>query len=478
MTQDGKSNAHFPSPASPLVILTTSAESLAVFARRLTPAGIPIAVRDNVCLRVLDTLGCALAAVPMEWAEGLLAPARQWGGLGASSVIGSPLRVAAPMAALANGALAHGLDFDDTHTPSITHASAVVLPAALALAEAGGLSGAETLVAAVAGYETITRLGMAAPGGFHARGWHATPVCGAFAAALTAGRCLGLDEDHLVSAVGIAASCASGLLEFLEDGSTVKRLHPGWAAHSGVLAAGLAGAGMTGPATGLEGRFGLYRATLGAAPDLAPLLATLGGRWETLAVAFKPYPCCHYNHAYVDAARGLREAHALAPDTITDVECVVPAGEVAVVCEPADAKRAPRTDYDAKFSLPFAVAAALLDGHVGVGTFTEARRRDVALLALAARVRYTVDPHSPFPRTFPGHVRIRLATGGLLEARVGENRGGPDSPLPTAEIVDKFRDNAARALPEPRARELEKVALELEGLEDVGRLMALTRSDG
>lgn len=413
----------------------------------------------------------------MPWAEGLLAPAREWGGRGESSVVGTSLRVSAPAAALANGALAHGLDFDDTHTPSITHASAVVLPAALALAEARGLSGAEMLTAAVAGYETITRLGMAAPGAFHARGWHATPACGAFAAAVTAGRCLRLAEDRLASAVGIAASCASGLMEFLEDGSSVKRLHPGWAAHSGILAAGLAGAGMTGPATGLEGRFGFYRAALGETPDLTPLLATLGTRWETLEIAFKPYPCCHYNHAHVDAARRLREGHAIAPAAITEVECVVPAGEVAVVCEPAEAKRAPRTEYDAKFSLPFAVAAALLDGHVGVGTFTEARLDDPALLALAARVRYTVDPDSPFPRTFPGHVRIRLADGRLLEERVPANRGGPDFPLPVGEIVDKFRDNAGRALPESRARELEKAALALDGLDDIRALMSLARRD-
>jgi 2-methylcitrate dehydratase PrpD len=478
VTQDGKSNAHFPCPGRRHHKLTTSARLLADFARRLDPEKIPIAVRDNVALRLLDTLGCALTAVPMSWAAGLLEPAREWGGLGASSVVGSSLRIAAPMAALANGALAHGLDFDDTHTPSITHASAVVLPAALALGEARRLSGAETLAAAVAGYETITRLGMAAPGAFHARGWHATPVCGAFAAAVTAGRCLGLAADRLASAVGIAASCASGLLEFLEDGSSVKRLHPGWAAHSGVLAAGLAGAGMTGPATGLEGRFGFYRAALGEAPDLGPWLATLGTRWETLAIAFKPYPCCHYNHAHVDAARHLRETHAIAPDAIREVECVVPAGEVAVVCEPADAKRAPRSEYDAKFSLPFAVAAALLDGHVGVGTFTEARLGDPALLALAARVRYTVDPDSPFPRTFPGHVRIHLTDGRSLEARVAANRGGPESPLPTGEIVDKFRDNAARALPESRARELEKAALGLEGLDDVGSVLSLARRDG
>jgi len=454
-----------------------SAHSLATFARGLTPARIPVAVRDSVALRVLDTLGCALAAADASWAEAVLAPARAWGEGGRSTVAGCARRVAAPMAALANGTLAHGLDFDDTHAPSITHASAVVLPAALALGEERGLAGREIVAAAVAGYETITRLGMAAPGRFHARGWHATPVCGAFAAALTAGRCLDLAEDALASAVGIAASCASGLLEFLEDGSSVKRLHPGWAAHAGVLAAALAGGGMTGPGTALEGRFGFYRAALGESPDLAPLLATLGARWETLAIGFKPYPCCHYNHAYVDAARRLRETHGLDPAAIASIECRVPAGEVPIVCEPAATKAAPRTDYDAKFSLPFSVAAALIDGHVGVGTFTAARLADSALLGLAARVSYSVDPQAPFPRTFPGHVIVRLHDGRTFEAHEASNRGGPDAPLPVAAIVEKFRDNASRALSEGQIRALEKSALGLEGLDDVGALMSLVRRD-
>ncbi len=434
-----------------------------------------MAVRESVALRVLDTLGCAFAAADEEWADALMTPARFWGGAGRSSVVAASQRVVAPMAALTNGALAHGLDFDDTHAPSITHASAVIVPVVLALAEERGLGGGEAIAAAVTGYETITRLGMAVGGRFHERGWHATAVCGAFAAALSAGRCLGLGEGPLASAVGIASSCASGLLEFLEDGSTLKRLHPGWAAHSGVLAAALAGGGLTGPGTGLEGRFGFYHAALGVRPDLTSLLDSLGTRWETLAVGFKPYPCCHYSHAFVDAARRLRETHGIDPAAIVDVECHVAEGEIPIICEPAEAKRAPRTDYEAKFSLPFTLAALFTDGRVSVETFGSRRLHDRALLALAARVRYVVDPESTFPSTFPGHVVVRLADGRRLEARMPNNRGGPDAPLAVSEIVDKFRDNASRALPEGQVRALEKVTLGFEGLDDVAALMALCR---
>ncbi len=462
-------------PNFPQPVHEHAAENLAAFAHGLSSGAIPEVVRRRVALHTLDTLGCALASVDADWAAAVLDPVLRWGGAGGASVVGTARRVAAPMAALANGALAHGHDFDDTHAPSITHASAVVLPAVLALAEEEGLDGGSAIAAAVAGYEVIARLGMAAPGRFHARGWHATPACGTFAAAVAAGRCLGLGRVALTSALGIAASCASGLLEFLEDGSSVKRLHPGWAAHSGVLAAAFAKGGFTGPASGIEGRFGFFRAALGEAPDLTAALATLGTRWETLEVAVKPYPCCHYNHAYLDAALRLRAEHALTPDAIAEVECVVPAGEIPIVCEPAAVKRAPRTDYDAKFSLPFTVAAALLEGRVGVSTFDAERRGDPALLALAARVRYTVDPDSPFPRSFPGRVRVRLVDGRMVEAHEPENRGGPGQPLTESEVVEKFRDNAGRTLPGFQLREIEKAALDLENLDDVGALMTLCR---
>src|SRR5438874_1369839 len=275
---------------------------------------------------------------------------------------------------------------------------------------------------------------MAAPGEFHARGWHATAVCGAFGATLAAGRLEGLDRGRLTAALGIAGSFASGIIEHLEDGPWVKRVHPGWAAHSGVVAAGLARGGFTGPATILEGRFGFYRTFLRSEPDRAPF-DTLGKEWETLRVGFKPYPCCHYNHAYLDCALALRREHRIEPDAIEGIECRVPAGEVPIVCEPRDSKLRPRTPYDAQFSLAYSVAAALVDGRVGLDTYTKDRIRDERTLALAARVEHTVDPASRFPDGFPGWVRVRLRDAGLVarcrdqEARSSDTarRTGRDS---------------------------------------------------
>jgi len=452
----------------------TLAARLASFAAGLVYEDLPPDVVASVRLRVLDLLGIALAATTQEFAPTLRGALEGWGARGDCTVVGAKITAPAPLATLVNGALAHGLDFDDTHAASITHPSAVVLPAALAVGEAQGADGRAVLTAAVAGYEAIARLGMAAPGAFHARGWHATAVCGPFAAALVAGRLGGLDASHLTAAVGLAGSVASGVQEFLEDGSWSKRLHAGWAGHGGVVAAALAGNGFTGPATILEGRFGLYRTFLGIDPDVRPF-ETLGREWETLRVGFKPYPCCHYLHAFLDCALAIRGEAGFDAAQVEAVECLVPAGEVPIVCEPRAAKVRPRTSYDAQFSLPFTVAAALARGQVGLDTFTPERLADESLLALAARVSHQVDHASRFPDGFPGWVRLRLRDGGMLEAREPDGRGGPARPLPPEAIVAKFRDNAGRALPAARVAALEQAALGLERLDDVGMLIALCR---
>jgi 2-methylcitrate dehydratase PrpD len=453
----------------------TLGREVADFAARLRFEDIPPEVVASVRLRALDILGIALAASTTDLAPSLYGALERWRAGGGCTLVGGTLEAPPPLAALVNGALAHGLDFDDTHAASITHASAVVLPAVLALGEAARADGRAAVTAAVAGLEAIARLGMAAPGAFHARGWHATAVCGAFAAALAAGKLDGLDALRLVAALGVAGSFASGVLEFLEDGSWVKRVHPGWAAHSGIVAAGLARGGFSGPATILEGRFGFYRTFLGAEPDPAPF-RTLGREWETLRIGFKPYPCCHYNHAYLDCALALRQTHAIEPDAIEAVECRVPAGEIPIVCEPREAKLRPRTPYDAQFSLPYSVAAALIDGRVTLDTYAATRLSDPALLGLAARVGHALDPDSRFPDGFPGWVRVKLRDGRVVEAREPDGRGGARRPIEPQAVVEKFRDNAARALGAAAVQRIEEAALGFDALHDVGALMRLCRA--
>ena len=453
-------------------LVASCADGLSEFSHALHFDTIPREVRENIALRVLDTVGIALASTREDFAPSVLGLAETWGG-GDCTVIGAKIRASVPMAILANGSLAHGLDYDDAHILSICKPSAVVVPTALALGESMGLDGATILTAMAAGYETMTRLGMAASGEFHARGWHATAVCGTFAATVVAGKCLALSASELTAALGIAGSFASGVLECLEDGSWVKRLHAGWAGHSGAVAAGLARRGFTGPATILEGRFGLYRTFLGSVPDSARITGDLGSRWETLQVAFKPYPCCHYNHAYMDCAARLRREHAVTPEAIDSVECLVPAPEVPIVCEPLAAKRRPRTAYDAQFSLPYAVAVALVEDEVGIESFSPERIQDERLLALAARVRYTVTQASTFPKSFPGRLVIRMRDGRVLEAEEPFNRGSAENPLGRDDIVAKFRQNAGRVLAPSRVAALEQGALRLAATPDVRTFLTL-----
>ena len=236
------------------------------------------------------------------------------GGEGPVPVIGLPLRLPARDAALLNGILVHGLDFDDTHTGGVIHATASLWPATLSAAHMRGASGADLLTAYIAGVEAATRLAAVGSGPFHQLGFHPTGLIGVFGCTLAAGMLMGLSPQALVMAQGISLSMAAGSLEFLEDGAWTKRMHPGWAAQSGITAAALAQQGFVGPSRAYEGRFGLFKAYLQAgieAERWGRATAGLGDVWEVMAVAVKPLPACHFTHACSDAAIALLKQHKL-----------------------------------------------------------------------------------------------------------------------------------------------------------------------
>ncbi|MBK5220614.1 MAG: MmgE/PrpD family protein, partial [Thermoleophilia bacterium] len=351
-------------------------------------------------------------------------------------------------AALANGSMMHALDFDDTHEVALVHSSAVVAATVLAVGEALDASGSEALTAAVAGYEISSRIGLASPGALHRRGFHPTSVCGVFAAAAAAARLRGLSAEQTTNALGIAGSQASGLMEFLADGSQTKPLHAGWAAFAGITAAALAAHGATGPASVLEGRFGLLASHLGEF-DEAALAAELGSRWETTQIAFKPYPSCHCTHAVLDAVVNA----GIEAEDAGGLVALVP-GEVAVrlVLEPAERKRHPATPYDAKFSLPYCIGALLVRGELGIESFTPDAIADQRILAIAAGISYEVVDFED-GNDLSGGVRATVA-GRPVEATVLRPRGGPANPIDDEELHAKFRRNAALALGEDGAGQL------------------------
>ncbi len=396
---------------------------------------------------ILDAVGVGLAAASLPASEKLHAAVRVLGAGEDASALGFPGRLPAPSAALFNGTLVHSLEYDDTHTPSIVHGSSVVVTAALAAAQRHRASGADFVRAVLAGWEVMIRLGLAAPGAFQRRGFQITAVGGPFVAALVATLLARRSAELAVHAMGIAGSQAGGVFEFLAEGATVKALHPGWAAHAGLIAAELAAGGMTGPSTIFEGAHGFYRLYAGdetAPQKLERLLDSLGSRWMILEASLKGYPCCHYLHPFLEAAARLRAKGVRAAD-IEALACDVPPEEAMLICDPWDRKLAPVSGYDAKFSLPYALGVLLCDGEVTVRTFAGAADHRGAL-ELAPRVRWRPWPDSGFPARFGARVRAKLRDGRVLEETVPQVRGSPERPFTRDEIDAKFLANASMRL--------------------------------
>ncbi|MDQ3912538.1 MAG: MmgE/PrpD family protein [Actinomycetota bacterium] len=435
--------------------------------------------------RVTDIIGIALAASAMEPAAIVGAVIEGWGGEERAGIIGRSGKYPTASAALMNGTLAHSLDYDDTHLPSVLHPSAAVVPAVLAAAEASGATGRDLLCAVAAGDELVVRVGMAGYDPelgnsiFFEKGLHATSIAGTLGAALAAAMVYGLAEEELGHAVAISASMGAGIIEANRTGGMVKRIHCGWAAHAGVTAAELARQGLTGPPTVFEGHFGFLRAYLDDGADIETLTRGLGEEWELTRVFFKPYPANHFTHAGIDAAITLRE-EGLDVEEIEDIELGVASSVLRTIAEPEDEKASPKTGYAAQFSGPFTVASALVGGGglgISLDDFTDEDVKDPVKLDLASRVHCVPDEECDriFPNQFPAVLRVRLKSGEVREARVAHNRGGPENPLSNEELRVKFRANAERVMSERATGELESALQALESRGGVDEVMRLAR---
>jgi 2-methylcitrate dehydratase PrpD len=426
----------------------TPARGIAKFVAALRYEDIPVAVLERARIQILDGLGVGLASNAYPFAEKTIAGLSALGGEGDCTVLGRRERLTVRDAALANGILIHGLDFDDTHLASIVHATAASLPCALPLAEKLDLHGRDLLTAYVAGMEVAIRLGAAAKGGFHHAGFHATGIVSHFSAAMVAGKLLRLGEDQLVSAQGVAASSASGVQVFLEEGAWTKRFHPGWGAVAGITAAYLARSGFVGPSRPYEGKFGLFETHLHgetATVDPAQLGAGLGTQWELLDTAIKPYPVCHFIHGAADAAIGLR-AELPELQSIARIRILLPAPTLPIVAEPAADKRHPRTDYAAKFSAPFVVSTCLVHGRFGLAELRPEALNDPAVLALCERTECASDPDAAFPTYFSGGVELELTDGRRLRRHVRVNSGAGERAFTVEEASRKFDAAAGMVL--------------------------------
>lgn len=460
---------------------STLAQQLARFAANATYDTLPEDVIVDVRGRVLDILGICFAATELDTSRAAAAWVAAQGGVPHANAIGISERVPAAQAAFVNGVLAHSLDYDDTHLPSVLHPSASVVPAAIAAAQAAGADGKALIAAIAVGIEVCVRVGMAGfdrevgNSTFFEHGQHATSICGALGSAVAAGMLLGLTEDRLVDVLGVSASMASGIIEANRTGGTVKRMHCGWAAHSGVTAAQLVALGFTGPPTVLEGRFGFYQAWLHGTFHPNEITDGLGTEWATPGIFFKPYPANHFTHATIDAAMQLR-ADGVTPEQIDSIEVGVAASTVRTIGEPLAVKQAPDTGYMAQFSAPFTVAAALYGGGglgLGLDDFSDERAHDPAMRTLMAKVTVVADDECTaiFPHQFPAVLRVRLTDSSEREVKVLTNRGGPDRPLSFDELAQKFSDNAGRVLDAGAVEAIRDAVAKLDSLTDLGLLL-------
>ncbi len=457
-----------PSGEHPQRQASTVSSNLARFASGLTLKEVPEGLVAKAKAHLLDALGIALASTGFEYAQPILEGARKLGAGEEAHALGFGAPLPPAGAALVNGTLIHGLDFDDTHIGAIYHATVPALAAALATGEAAHANGEELLTTFIAGLEIGCRLSLAADGGFHDRHFHPTALCGAFAASFVASRLTGLDAEAMVSAAGLCGSMAAGILEL--DGSWLKRMHPGWAAHSGVSAAAIAGAGFRGPSTTFEGPRGFYQTHLGRVPtgEASPD-HQLGERWVIGGIALKPYPCCHFIHGFVDCALELRPKVDL--DQINRIDCPLHKRIMHIVGGP----QRPAEPYAAMFSVPYTVALALVVGQVDLAAFHDKGVNDPKVLAIAERTFCSEDPASDFPVHFPGEVRITLKSGEVVSHRVATSLGTPERPLKRSEIEAKFMANATRVLDEGAAQRLMQAVWSVETLGSVGELVRLCK---
>jgi 2-methylcitrate dehydratase PrpD len=399
---------------------------------------LPPKLRETMEMLLVDIGGLAVAARETDYVRATL---QSWDSEGDVTAIGHARPLDAAGAAFVNGTAAHGEDFDDTFEGGPVHAGAVIVPALLAASERRDLGGSDLLFGLAVGVEVMCRGSLVAPKRIHKAGFHPTAVLGAMGAAAGVAAAMRVDEVTFASAQGIAGSMASGIIEYLAEGTSTKRMHPGWAAQAGLRAVDLARAGFEGPRTVWEGAHGFlhgFANTTEGAWD--KLTGDFGERWVAQTIAFKPYACGTMIHPYIDCARRLAKK-GIDPDEVASITCETAEGIVHRLWEPIDLKRSPPNAYSAKFSIPFCVGYALIYGHVGLEAFTEATARDPKVAALASRVGYQVDPANPYPDEYTGHVRITMKDGRVLEERQPHLRGGHREPLTRADIEEKFRAN-------------------------------------
>ncbi|MDO8957325.1 MAG: MmgE/PrpD family protein [Deltaproteobacteria bacterium] len=447
--------------------------ALAEFLAKLKFEDIPSRCLEQIKVAFLDSLGCGLFGSTLEWSQKVNSLVKEMGGKEEATLWVNDFRGPAANVALGLGTMIHSFDFDDYHNAKL-HPGAVVVPAALTMAEREGSSGKEFLTAMVAGYETMIRISLATgPGASRQKGWHLTGTCGTFGAAAATGKLLHLEPQGMASALGMAGTQSAGLWAFTADGSESKRFHPGRSAQSGIIAALLAKRGYRGPTQILEAKDGGFCQATSDFFNLDRLTSGLGKKFEAEDVVLKPYSCCGSLHSTIDATRALAQTHKIKLQEVAKIR-VHNSQVVKLQC---GFEYEPMGPLQAQMSLQYCTAISLLDGQVLVDQFKEERLADPKVIDLARRVEFVLDPEidAIYPERFASKVEIVLKDGQSLWRRVDYPKGSPENPMTTDEIEDKFKALARTVKDQDTILSILKLYQSLEELKDLSPLIALLR---
>ncbi len=445
-------NAPIAAPAPLPEVAKGASRKLAAYVAAIDSRKLPAAVAQSFRRALLDYLTCAIAGSKVESTRIVLDYLQSWDKSTEAGVVGSSARLSAQNAAFVNGTATHGLDLDDGMTRGSVHPAGTAFPALLAMAEKLGSSAEDLIAAGVAAYDVTLRIASTVHPHSTRRGFHNTPTSGVFGAAAGASRLLKLDAATTLNALGLAGSFSSGLRAFLQDGTEVKRIHPGKAARDGIVSAELAKRGLTGPAGVIEGRYGFIQAVAtGGTPEWERLVGALGERYEICSVYFKPYPACRHFHAALDAVRAIG---ARVPFRIDDVASVR-IGMYEAGAAGHDQKTA-ETLLDAQMSAPVTTALAMVFGNVTVPSFDRANldRPDIRRLIDVTEVYVDEECDRIYPGRRSGVAKVELKNGTVFEERVLDPKGEGENPMSDEDLAEKFMANCEAIVGAKRCREL------------------------
>jgi len=428
--------------------------------------------------QVLDLLGAAIGGFDKPGPKELRELVLEWGGKEESRIMGTALKVPAPNAAHVNATMVHALDYDDVHEPAVMHPGVIAIPTAMALAERkGSLSGKELITIVALGSDIMCRLGLSStPGRSPIEvGWHQTTLFGFMGAAAVAGRTLGLTEEQIVNAMGIAYHQSGGNGQSVKDGALTKRLGPGFSVKGGITSALLAQKGVTGAHNCLEGQWGLYPLYWRGDYDPKGLVADLGKVFEGERVSIKPYPCCRGLHPAIDAALALVKEHDIKAENVESIALFVTEAHISLLCSPFDVKIKPTSPVDAQFSIPWGVATAIARRRATLDDFSDAAITSKDILDVTAKMRVEVDSSlRRGDKIEPTRVQITTKEGAVYAKVVEHPLGSPERPMSFDDCAEKFRA-CASPIGKEKCEKVIELIRGLDGLDDIGEIMGLLK---